>query len=345
MDLCKKISALLFSILLLAGCADKKVPPTEEAIADTSTAQEAEALASEAERLTAWSVYWDCADDMELLRNEADNVDEISLFAAYFQDGELVIPEATAQMLKKIRRRDATNGKTVYLSVVNDVRANGKTTQKDTAILEQLLGTDAAAQEHAEQLVRLASENGYDGIEIDYEKLRKNMNLWELFLNFERKLLPLAQAAGLKVRIILEPGIPADQLDFPEGAEYVVMCYNLFGSGTEPGPKADFAFLQQLVEKFSSVPELSYALANGGYIWEEGSTAPTQCRASEAKALAEKAGIEPERDPDSGALFFSCMDGKTRYTVWYADETTLAQWTQKLNELAVKKVPVSLWRL
>ena len=30
-----------------------------------------------------------------------------------------------------------------------------------------------------------------------------------------------------------------DALDFSEGASYAVMCYNLYGNGTEPGPKAD----------------------------------------------------------------------------------------------------------
>ena len=30
-----------------------------------------------------------------------------------------------------------------------------------------------------------------------------------------------------------------DALDFSEGASYAVMCYNLYGNGTEPGTKAD----------------------------------------------------------------------------------------------------------
>ena len=30
-----------------------------------------------------------------------------------------------------------------------------------------------------------------------------------------------------------------DEPEFSEGASYVVMCYNLYGNGTEPGPKED----------------------------------------------------------------------------------------------------------
>ena len=30
-----------------------------------------------------------------------------------------------------------------------------------------------------------------------------------------------------------------DKPEFSEGASQVVMCYNSYGNGTEPGPKAD----------------------------------------------------------------------------------------------------------
>lgn len=338
--------AILLCLPLLTGCMGHKTPQEPEAaLPDSCTAQEVETLAKENASLTVWSTYWDCTDDLEILQQEADNVDEISLFAASFQNGEVTIPEASARMLKNIRRREQLQDKTIYLSVVNDVTENGKSLQKDTAILQKVLATDEAAQTHAEQLVRLASENGFDGIEIDYEKIRKDLDLWQAFLNFEQKLLMLAKDAGLKVRIVLEPSTPVEQLSFPEGAEYVLMCYNLYGNGTEPGPKADLAFLQQMYEKFRVLPNLSYALANGGYLWETGGTSATQCRAAEAQQLAEKAGTTPERDEGSGALHFSYTEGGKNYTVFYADDQTLAQWAKCLEELTGEKISVSLWRL
>lgn len=346
MNILERGVSILLCLPFLTGCMGRKAPSVpEEIVPDTCTVQEIESLAPEAGELTVWSVYWDNADDMETLRDEADQVDAVSLFAASFQEGEVTIPEANTRMLGKLRRRESTKEKPIYLSVVNDVTQNGKTTQKDTEILWKVLGTDKAAQAHAEQLVQLAVQNGYDGIEIDYEKIRKEMDLWQAFLRFEEKLLALAQEAGLKVRIILEPSTPVEQLSFPEGADYVVMCYNLYGNGTAPGPKADFAFLKQMQEKFCALPSLSYALANGGYVWEGSSQKATQCRAAEAKAWAEAAGVTPERDPDSGVLHFSYTQKGTQYTVWYADETTLAQWAQQLNQLSGGKVDISLWRM
>lgn len=342
----KKAAALSLGLLLLAGCGGQASAPTvEEQPLAVNAEQEVTALSAEAQDLTVWSVYWDCQEDASVLRSTADSYGAISLFAAYFQDGELAILDATSEMLAKIRNRDATQDKPVYLSVVNDVKNGDQSSLKDTDILWQLLGTPEAAAAHAQQLVDLAADNGFDGIEIDYEKIRKDMDLWQAFLQFEDTLLAKAKEKDLAVRILLEPSTPADQLTFPDGAEYVVMCYNLYGGGTDPGPKADYAFLQQMQEKFSTLPNISFALANGGYDWENGTTKAVQKRTSEAEALAEANGAEPQRDADSGALWFTYKDGGTTHTLWYADAETLSLWAKKLAECAGQKVRISLWRL
>ena len=349
MNIIKKSLVLILCIFLLTGCMgrDTETAPDEEpAGSDISfTSGEIEALEPVAGELTVWSAYWDNTDDMDIIKDKADVIDAVSVFAASFQDDEIVIPDAASRMLGRLQRREMTENGTVYLSVVNDVSRNGEVTQKDTDILKKVLATDVSAKQHAEDIVKLAEENGCNGIEIDYEKIRDDLDLWKLFLNFEKKLIDLADDEGLRVRIVLEPSTPVDELDFPEGAEYVVMCYNLYGNGTVPGPKADMSFLEEMYEKFKSLPDISYALANGGYIWEGDTKKAVQCRAEEAKAAAVMNGITPERDEASGALHFSYKEKGKEYTVWYADETTLSVWAEKLNKLSDSKVPVSLWRL
>ena len=334
--------------LLVSGCGSRDpglaVSSSGLFTAGDETRQEVRALADRAGALTVWTAYWDCEDDIETLREEHDRLAAVSLFAAYFEDDTLVVPEATRRMADKLRRGESTRNLTRYLSVVNDVVRSGKTTQKDTEILHTLLDDPAAAQNHAAELVALARELECGGIEIDYEKIRSDLDLWDSFLRFEALLIQEAQAAGLAVRIVLEPSTPVEQLDLPQGADYVVMCYNLYGGGTGPGPKADLAFLQSLWNKFSGVPNLSFALANGGYDWEEGSTAPTALTGEEAALLAAQAQ-KVTRDPDSGGVTFSyTQQGKT-HTVWYADGETLAAWTDCLKQSSGGPVDVSLWRL
>lgn len=306
---------------------------------------EVHALAEAADKTAVWSVYWDSADTMSVLRSERESIQAVSLFEAYFKDDEVVIPEASEKMLSQIRNREATKDMTVFLSVVNDVDQNGTIVQKDTGILKKCLGTKEAARAHAENLVEIVSERGYDGIEIDYEKIRSDQELWADFLQFEQFLLEEAAGKDLKVRIILEPSTPVEELEFPDGAEYVVMCYNLYGNGTEPGPKADADFLRKMYDRFGNLPEISYAFADGGYDWEADSKKAQQLRASEAAALIETYEAEPVRDEASGVLYFEYTKGGKKHTVWYADEETLKIWADWLREWGADPLRVSLWRL
>ena len=280
----------------------------------------------EERQLTVWSAYWDCQESVTVIDRCTDRISAVSLFAAYFRDGALFLPEETLETLRALRRSDAGDPKPIYLSVVNDVTEGEKTIQKDTEILRSVLSPHQA-EGHARELVALAKEYGFDGIEIDYEKLREGPDLWEQFLSFEKILLSLAQEAGLKVRIILEPGIPVETLSFPQGAAYVVMCYNLHGIGTEPGPKADLAFLRDLYQRFEASGN-AVSLTEG-----------------QAAALAKAHHVLPRRDAASGALSFPYTEGSTRHRVWYADSETLARWAAELDTCAGKTVPISIWRI
>ncbi|RHQ97284.1 hypothetical protein DWX80_04580 [Ruminococcus sp. AF21-3] len=333
----------------LPGCGgtEKKseISETVSDLHDDSAEKEINSLAEASDELTVWSAYWDCEDDIDTLKTEADNFDQISLFAAYFKDGTVTIPDATDRMLRKIRRREETQNKKVFLSVVNDVEKNGKTVQKDTEILKDLLGTEEKAEEHAKELTELAAENGYDGIEIDYEKIRSDMDLWNDFIRFENLLITEADKKDLDVRIILEPSTPVEELDFPQGASYAVMCYNLYGNGTDPGPKADLDFIKEMYTKFKNLPDISFALSNGGYDWENGTQKATQKKRAEIDQLIQQNKAEPQRDTDSGALSFEYEENHTKHIIWYADEETLKQWTEELNSASGGKVKVSLWRI
>ena len=342
------VAGIAILTLAVFGCAtsgkETEAGPVQEP--ESSYAKdEVRVLADATDEVAVWSVYWDSADTMSVLRSEAEEIRSVSLFEAYFKDDGIMIPEESEKMLSRIRNRETTRNMTVFLSVVNDVDRNGTIVQKDTELLKQRLGTEEAARAHAENLVEIASERGYDGIEIDYEKIRSDRELWVDFLQFEQFLLEEAAGKGLKVRIVLEPSTPVEELDFPEGAEYVIMCYNLYGNGTDPGPKADKDFLQEMYDRFGNLPEISYALADGGFDWEGDSTKAQQLRASEAADLIETYGAEPVRDEESGVLYFEYIKEGKKHTVWYADEKTLKTWTGWLKEFGSNPLHVSLWRL
>ena len=339
---------LTASALALGACGNSGKSSYENSAPQVDAAalsqSELEALSGSSASLLAWSAYWDCGDDIDTIRSCPDSIDEFSAFAASWVDGQVQVPDAALAFLRKVRNDDRTAQKRVYLSFVNDVETSGSSTEKDTGILWDVLGDDASLAAHVDELVGIAASNGFDGVEVDYEKIRSDLDLWDRFLIFERALLERCGQEGLALRVVLEPSTPADRLTFPEGAEHSVMCYNLRGSGTEPGPKADYGFLDGLREKFSDVPGLRFALANGGYDWSGPTTAKSLTRAT-AETLEARSGAEPSRDEASGALSFSYDDSGTSHTIWYADETTLTSWAERLQGDDGGLPSIDLWRL
>lgn len=296
----------------------------------------------------AWVVYWDSDNAVEELQNGEEHLDTISFFAAYFdEDDTPFIPDQTTALMEAVTADAEAEGKTVqrYLTFVNDkILKEGGSSLKDTELLHRLFAKPEGACAHAEKILEMTKEGGYDGIEIDYEAIKKDKQLWQPFIAFVEELTGQAQEADMDVRIVLEPGAPVQEYDFPEGPEYVLMCYNLYGYGTEPGPKADPAFLQEMITMADYLPgEVNFALATGGFDFgADGSVA--QLRKEDAEQLAEQSGAEPRRDENSGDMVFDYTDeAGMAHQVWYADEDTLGGWMQLIRDEGYERFMI--WRI
>ena len=89
---------------------------------------------------------------------------------------------------------------------------------------------------------------------------------------------------AIRLRVVLPWDAPK-YAALPAGPEYTVMCYNLFGYHSGPGPKADVPFLTETCALYQNQPYTTrMAFANGGFAWRDsGISALTQ---TEAEALA-----------------------------------------------------------
>jgi spore germination protein YaaH len=131
--------------------------------------------------------------------------------------------------------------------------------------------------------------------------------------------------------------------EFPMGPEYVVMCYNLYGTHSGPGPKADADFLDTTMEKNKRLPgQVTMAFANGGFQWDDDGqcTALTQVQA--LKKMEQITG-EAVRDPKSNALSFTYEEDKRHYTVWFADGNTISYWISLAHDNGYRSF--AIWRL
>ncbi|MFZ7103441.1 MAG: hypothetical protein ACOWWO_12410 [Peptococcaceae bacterium] len=275
-----------------------------------------------------WIPYWDAQDGLTELYSYDVMPSDVVAFAALFSlpHDDILILEPVGEILGHLAgiQRETRD---VFLSYTNDVqKTDGTFIQKDREILWRLLGTDSATDVHIEKLIEVALSYGVDGIEIDYESIKDDTELWQRYCLFLDKLYHAASEKGLRLRAVLAWN-SVDFVNFPPGPEYVVMCYNLYGTHSGPGPKADKDFLEKTFAKNSRLPgEVSMALANGGFDWSGGT-----CRAVTEKQAAELAALykaQVFRDESSQALFFSYIDRDgISHDVWFADKATLYYWT------------------
>ena len=347
----KKANAVLLAMVLcfgsLCGCGE-----TANHGNSTDAGSEAEYATvitggngEEAKDATVWYPYWDNATADEELAAIGDHLGTICFFAAYFdKNSKMFIPDNITDKIEQFNKSGYLKGKTTFLTIVNDKLLEEGSSLKDTELLYEILGSSDLAEKHADNVIKLTKKSGLGGVEIDYEAIKKDTELWGHFNEFIKVLSEKASKEGLLLRVVFEPSAPIDSYEWPEYPEYVMMCYNLKGYGTDPGPKADVAFIKDMYEKMTVLKgKINLAFATGGFDFAaDGSVKQVNYR--NAVTLCEEYNGEITRDPDSSALHFDYTDDAGhKHEVWYADQETLKVWTDTAQDAGCEKF--SIWRL
>ncbi|MCQ6563038.1 glycosyl hydrolase family 18 protein [Paenibacillus mendelii] len=313
-------------------------------VMDKKSGKEQGKPAGEAE-LSAWIVDWQWESGIEDLETLAESLSSLQVFAAYFDHTDsLYLREDFHHMLPQIvKTYNQKGGGDLYLTLVNDrFEEDGSSVQKDTDLITRLMTSEDSRAKHLNEIMVLVDRYGFDGVEIDYEKIGEDD--WSSMVAFYGELYQRLREKGKLLRVVLESRAPIERLSLPEGPVYVMMAYNLYGSHGEPGPKADHAFITELAKRLEKIPgEKVIALSAGGFDWpEEGKvTSLTEKQASE---LAQRSSEKPKRDEASGSLYYRYWDEEQlEHTVWYADEITLAGWMDTARQAGYNKI--ALWRL
>ena len=293
--------------------------------------------------LSVWVAYWDWENGINDLNAMLQMPDSLHAFAASFNEEDtLVFPEDMLGMMPSLEEISSVHPEMrIYLTLVNDVQdANGEWSLKDSDLINRLMQSEGSRSDHISEILDFTQKNGFDAVEIDYEKISDEA--WSNFALFCEQLYRELAAKNIPLRVVLEPGSPIDQGILPSGPEYVMMAYNLYYEGTEPGPKANYEFISELAADMNVLPgEKCIAFATGGYEWGANGEA-WQITESEAYELSLQSS-DLQRDDNSGALYFTYPAENGVHTVWYADGETLAGWFNLSKSLGYKNV--ALWRL
>ena len=331
---------------LLGGCGktDSQTPQQETEQTETTeeTGDSQGATKAKVSRRAAWCVYWD-GDAVFAAAGNLANYDELILFGCiYDENADLYIPEQLRQLYEEF---PVTGEQTrLYLSFINDVmQEDGTAVQKSPEFLAQVLKDEQLGDRVIEEMIAQTKAWGLDGVELDYENIDRQENLWNEYLEFVDRLARRTEEEGLSLRIVLGAYAPVDEYAFPTAPQYVVMCYNLYGTHSAPGPKADAEFLQQMVERFDGM-NVAFALANGGFEWDDQDRAVRSLTAKSAGKLLVESGADYTRE-ESGAVYFSYPAEDGTHTVWYGDKETIATWEDVLTGYSRQDIEVDLWRL
>ena len=252
--------------------------------------------------------------------------EKVIAFACIFDlhDQPLMLT-CTEKLLFTLQDRFAGTDTEVYLSVVNDIEVEPEEYDyKNSELLFRLFADEDTMRSHIKELAGLIARYHLTGIEIDYEYFYDTPDFWNRYAVFIAKVWEMCQQEEAKLRVVLTSEA-AQYIELPPGPEYSVMCYNLYGDHSGPGPKADLAYLQDTCALYQPyIPDIRMAFATGGFDWNgDHVNALTQW---EAEEQLHKAGITPERDPESGALHCLYSMDNTTHEVWYADAETLSIW-------------------
>lgn len=301
------------------------------------------AVAKEPTKTSTWLAYWDLDAGEKDLDKIGKQLEKVSYFGAYFDSNDrLFIPK---ELSDKINERKKKKEKyETYLTFVNDKQnIDGSFALKDIEVLRRLFSDDASMDKHIDEIIALTLQGGYNGIEIDYERIWKDEKIGQAFLKFMNRLYSEALKNNLKVRVVLEPSTPFTAADFFKGPEYVVMLYNLYGLHSAPGPKANKEFVEKIITRMKALPgEKSVAFSTGGCLWGDNGEKRFLTEV-EARTLAAVYDRETKRDEASQCLIFDYKDKGVTYQVWYADVKTLNYWISIAKEQGENNI--SLWRL
>lgn len=327
--------------LLLISCSNDATLKESKAVQKNNKGHE-----SDGKDFSVWVTYWDLDNFEQEISSYKNNIDNICFFAAYFNaDEKLFVPQEITQAFGIIKSKYKKYKYHSYLTFVNDLlKTDGTSSLKDTKLLYTLFSSEERMNDHINEIINMTVSGGYDGIEIDYEGIHSDISLWRLYLNFIKKLYKAAAVKKIPVRIVLEPNVPNDKLKFIKGPEYVMMCYNLYGDGTKPGPKANQEFLKQMVEKMKSFPgKVNFALSSGGFDFASDGTTK-QITEINAVALKNEYNADIRRDSESNCIIFNYTDSQGMlHEVWYADKETLNFWYNTINKYG--NYGFSLWRI
>jgi len=311
-----------------------RTPATDQQ--ESASGQASGILAGTDIKITSWIPYWDQTRAVAAFRGQVDLFDMISVFWHRIDaEGELTTYEV-AQIDESIIEFAHDNDVAIMATVANlpDYDEGGTW---DPERVDKVIATPEARQAHIRELMDLVENYGFDGVDIDYEALRRDQR--EDFSVFIRELGQALHEQGKLLGVAIHPktgefkpeednGSHAQdwQAIHPYVDQMYFMTYDEHNEDTPPGPIASPAWIEEVLDyaiTTQNVPEdkVFLGIPLYGYCWTENPMGEvTRSRGleyDEIEIRQDRLELDSQFDPDHLAPVMMYTRHGRQHTVWY----------------------------
>ena len=299
------------------------------------------------QRVTAWLTSTTRSLDAAFAAHALDEID-----CDWYTIDATGTVSAGPQNLALVRTARA-HGVQAFATVTNRPGSRGAFT---SAIARAILSSPAIQRHAVDQLVALALDKGYDGIDIDWELVPASQrDQFSAFiaalataLHAHQRLLSVAVFAKTS-----EPGRYDSQKVYDYRAlgasvdELKIMTYSYSGPWSAPGPQAPLAWTRAVIDfARTQVPasKIYMGLPFFGFDWHAGRA--TAVQAADAEALIAAHHFKVAHDPASGKANLSYVDAAgVTHVLWFIDRSALVTKLDLLESAFPNIGGVAIWQL
>lgn len=235
------------------------------------------------------------------------------------------------------------------LALVNNI--NGE--NFDSSSIHHLLTNSGARLKAITGITRVITENGYQGVNIDFENIpsRDRTYLTEFFRELAAELHPrnLLVTASLPAKTFDDfRSSHSGAFDYRKLASYLdqamIMTYDEHFSGGVAGPVASYPWVKQVVNyTLRNFPANKIVLGIAAYGYDWGWDSGKALNYKAIQSLIRNRRIIPQWHSVYKVPYFTYSSWGIKHKVWYEDRYSTAAKTQIVKEYGLRGVAV--WRL
>jgi len=310
-----------------------------------------------------WIPYWDQKNAFESFSNNAQFFDFVSVFW-YRIDAFGNLKTYKSTIVDQSIIDFAHQNKVRILAVVANMADYGEEGNWDAERVDLVISSPQSRSNHISDLVALAENNNFDGIDIDYEALkpsqRENFSLFveELAekLHQKSKLLGVAihprtqefnpdEDGGSQAQNLARISKAADHMYFMNYTEH-----NIF---SQPGPAASIDWDKRVMDyalNDAKIPpeKIFFGIGLFGLEWRQEAVGSFEgenddLTFGQIQTLVQKNNIKVDWDDNAKSPHFEYQKSGEKYVVWFENAQSVAERIGLAKELKVGGI--AFWRL